>query len=293
MMNAALFWAVTVLIGASFIAYNLVSGADERESLEVQSLHSLGDECPLEVSRKKDFIQNTCIPCIIHQTSRVALDVSPKYVQESAHSWQTVNRNCTYSFYTDKDLEVFVQNFFPELADMWAQLLPIQKADLFRYLVVYKYGGIYADSDTIALIPADHWLGRKDNSSKCIDTSKVGALIGVEGLDATWRYYAQWTFAACAQHPGFKDLIDRIHKAWKRHGPFSKPETWGFTGPGPFTDSLSLFLDNVTLLPRSIWGERYQNLDLPVPPLVMHRSMGTWKPTVNIFEQFKLWLWPN
>ena len=36
--------------------------------------------------------------------------------------------------------------------------IPVQKADYFRYLAVYYYGGTYSDRYVIPIIAIDKWL---------------------------------------------------------------------------------------------------------------------------------------
>lgn len=49
--------------------------------------------------------------------------------------------------------------------------LPILRADIARYLLVYTYGGVYADLDTRALRPVEEWRDGHAN---------VSLIVGVE-----------------------------------------------------------------------------------------------------------------
>ena len=50
-------------------------------------------------------------------------------------------------FYTDENIKTFVETYYPEYMDVFNQFeYPIQRADFFRYLVIYKFGGFYFDS---------------------------------------------------------------------------------------------------------------------------------------------------
>ena len=89
------------------------------------------------------------IPRNIFQTHKTYefLAKNPQLYQ-AAFSWYR-NKGFNYKFYTDKECDVFMQDNFPNLYSIYRQLsLPVMKADLWRYCVVYKYGGIYADVDT-------------------------------------------------------------------------------------------------------------------------------------------------
>lgn len=47
----------------------------------------------------------------------------------------------------DDDIERRVKTLHPELLSAYEQMKPIQRADLFRYMVLYDEGGYYADCD--------------------------------------------------------------------------------------------------------------------------------------------------
>lgn len=81
-------------------------------------------------------------------------------------------------------------------------LLPVLKADLVRYLLVFTFGGVYTDTDTICLKPIRNWGDGKPD---------ISLIVGVEA-DAKdipdWEksygrqlQMVQWTFAAAPGHP--------------------------------------------------------------------------------------------
>ena len=45
----------------------------------------------------------------------------------------------------------------PELHAAWARMLPIHKADLFRYVILHDVGGYYADIDVNPMQPVRDW----------------------------------------------------------------------------------------------------------------------------------------
>ncbi len=54
----------------------------------------------------------------------------------------------TYVFFTDEQMFRFVKNEFPDVYDNFVQMpYGVQRADVLRYLWLYKYGGIYLDLD--------------------------------------------------------------------------------------------------------------------------------------------------
>jgi mannosyltransferase OCH1-like enzyme len=69
-----------------------------------------------------------------------------------AGSWQRNHPGWTYRLWTDDSNRELVANHFPWLRHAYERLpAEIQRADLARYLYMFRYGGIYADLDTWCL----------------------------------------------------------------------------------------------------------------------------------------------
>jgi mannosyltransferase OCH1-like enzyme len=90
----------------------------------------------------------TAIPRIVHQTSKSRC-VTPA-VADAASKWKFAN--WSYYFYDDESIARFLRTeyrSFPHLEMVATKCLlyGALRADLFRYLVLYRYGGIYADID--------------------------------------------------------------------------------------------------------------------------------------------------
>jgi alpha 1,6-mannosyltransferase len=123
------------------------------------------------------------------------------------------------------------------------------KSDLLRYLILSVEGGVYTDTDTVALRPIDEWVpeGMRD---------KVAVVVGIEfdrrdGPGWTdishWVQFCQWTIAAAPGHPVFGKMVDRIlasldDLAAAHEVPFGELskldsfEVMNSTGPAAWTD---------------------------------------------------------
>ena len=77
-------------------------------------------------------------------------------------SWTHRNLDYECRVFDDHDCLVFVAQYFPELVDVYQTLRPVEKADLWRYLVILERGGVYADVDTICHTPLRDWLKDDD-----------------------------------------------------------------------------------------------------------------------------------
>jgi hypothetical protein len=100
---------------------------------------------------------NQKIPKIIWQT--ISTNRVPSYIKSYADSWIDLNPEYEYRFMDDNDLLQFLKNDLPEYVDGYNQLkYGASKADLWRYLIIYKYGGVYADLDCKCLNPLRNWV---------------------------------------------------------------------------------------------------------------------------------------
>jgi mannosyltransferase OCH1-like enzyme len=86
------------------------------------------------------------IPKIIHQTWKNK-DIPPEW-QDAVDSCKKINKGYKYILWTDKSMDDFVKKYYPSFYKIYKSYEHnIQRCDAFRYLVLYKYGGIYLDMD--------------------------------------------------------------------------------------------------------------------------------------------------
>ena len=125
------------------------------------------------------------IPLIIHQTWKTK-DLDGKFKQ-GVQSWKTLNPEFEHRLYDDTDCLNFVKINYPMYLQFYKNLeLPVHKADIFRYLVIHKYGGIYTDIDTLCL----------KNIKTTLDKPMI---IGIEYLPEHNKgkmQYNQWFFGS-------------------------------------------------------------------------------------------------
>jgi mannosyltransferase OCH1-like enzyme len=97
------------------------------------------------------------IPLILHQTWKTESLTEP--LQSFFDSWTLHNPEFERRFYNDRDCREFIRTAFPPYLDVYDGLpFSIQRADLFRYLVIYRFGGLYADIDMECLRPIKSFL---------------------------------------------------------------------------------------------------------------------------------------
>ena len=97
------------------------------------------------------------IPKIIHQTWKT-LDV-PEEWKEAVESCKNKHKDYKHIIWTDEMMENFVKKEYHDFYHTYMSYPHnIQRCDAFRYLVLYKYGGIYLDMDIICKKKLDSLL---------------------------------------------------------------------------------------------------------------------------------------
>jgi len=112
---------------------------------------------PKIVHPKSGFDYYQKIPKTIWQTMKS--NHVPFILKEYANSWIENNPEYEYRFCDDEEIINFIKNDFPEYLEAYKRIkYGASKADLWRYLIIYKYGGVYADMDCKCLNPLRNWI---------------------------------------------------------------------------------------------------------------------------------------
>ncbi len=107
----------------------------------------------LSIRKKTDMIV-AMIPKLIHQTAKTA-EIPPKW-QKFQWRLKELHPDWTYRLWTDADNLAFVTAEYPDFLPVF-QGLPrnIMRADVIRYLLMHRLGGMYMDLDYEMLKPFD------------------------------------------------------------------------------------------------------------------------------------------
>jgi len=120
---------------------------------------------------------NSTIPRIIHQMWKT--DNLLTYPIENSHSeWKKLYPNYEIRLWTDEDLEILINKEEYKYLKSISESYPysIQRADLFRLIVLHSEGGIYADLDVFPCSNQIEYL-RLSNMSLIIPRSYTGSAL--------------------------------------------------------------------------------------------------------------------
>ena len=232
------------------------------------------------------------IPKIIHQTWK-SRDLPENYKKYS-NSWKNKHPEWEYKFYDDDDCIQFMSFYYPQFLNCYNSLeIPVMKADMFRYLVLYQFGGIYADIDAECLKSVDELLDDSlmivgidlDFSNFWMKFSPMYSFYKKHNIN---KQYVQYVFISQPKNHILLEIVDAIcnYPTAKLDKNYFK-NTFLKTGPGIFTkivdkyvkkgDSIKVLnikdfngADNTIL--RYIMGQNSAK-----ESYVKHHEAGSWK----------------
>ncbi|KAK2016904.1 glycosyltransferase family 32 protein [Colletotrichum eremochloae] len=172
--------------------------------------------------------------------------VDPDTLKQTT-TWLAKNQDHIYTLVGENGGRKFISRHFNNTILSLYDSLPNvgMKSDLLRYLLLDIEGGVYTDTDTVALKPVDEWVPEQFRN-------QTRLIVGIEFDQRDGGFWAdiphplqfcQWTIAAAPGHPVFQKMVARVIQSWeglvKEHGPAAKPtsfEVMNSTGPAAWTD---------------------------------------------------------
>jgi len=187
-------------------------------------------------AEEQETMHKQNIPKRIFQTHKSIQYIQSKpKLQNALNSWRRFVPDFAYHFYTDEMCEEFmltemVEEFGEEIIDAYSRVpLAVMKADLWRYCVIYKYGGIYADADAICRCDPNMFT-LYETQLVCAPENSI--------------HMCQWTFAAPANSPFLRSVIElSIKRILTTREIRGEHIIHYLTGPGVFTDGIEKYLD--------------------------------------------------
>lgn len=175
------------------------------------------------------MVEETSIPPNIFQTHKSSDFVkNDGRLQKCVRSWDNI-KGTEYHFYNDYQSKKFMEKYFPDMFDLYNNLpLPVMKADIWRYCVIYIFGGIYADVDTELL--GDINIFFQENKKLVL-------------VPENQTHFCQWVFAAPPKSPILKAVIDLAFERIKTIDLHYEHFVHKATGPGVFTDGILQYLN--------------------------------------------------
>eukprot|EP00878_Enallax_costatus_P003344 GHUV01003552.1.p1 GENE.GHUV01003552.1~~GHUV01003552.1.p1 ORF type:complete len:731 (+),score=251.47 GHUV01003552.1:314-2506(+) len=245
------------------------------------------------------------LPRLVHFTVKDKNDLAPHQVVSMA-SWAYYNPGHSLMLFDDLDIHQFMTSYYPELLPTFEGLSSqVERTDMWRYLVLCKMGGVYADSDVVCARPVSNWV------------QDAGLLVGIENVfttpeEAKRRDYTrqiqmvQWAIASRKGHPVVCRMGQYVaaHVAEEKRGEFIDPDRnhaiLERTGPGIWSSSVHDYIreagsqsveqlvagakvGDVRILPQPVFGcaSATFNPEYDPYPYVYHMFKGSWRAKHN------------
>lgn len=198
------------------------------------------------------------IPRVVFRTGPFKLNKAPKEIEQNLQDLLDKNPGYIQVYFDDNDRRNFIQEFFPEYLPEYDVLIPgAFQADLWRLLVIYKYGGIYNDMGNTYIIPIDEIIKEDDNIILCAEDlnyyiNKKCNLEECAGVSNT--FIASYPKSDLIKY-FIDNVIDNIRNRIRGSSQLS------ITGPHTLGMSLNKYLDNPinSQIKRSIITDKFGN----------------------------------
>lgn len=197
--------------------------------------------------------RRSSIPQIIHQTY-ANLHI-PDVLKQNVQNLKHLNPSWLYRFWSDAEIIDFINDAFGwSVLRVYLSINPqygAARADLFRYLCVYYYGGVYLDIKSSARIPFNEIINDDDEYLLSYWNNEPGARYAEFGLHPELKLsprgeLQQWHVIAAAQHPLLQRVVETVIENIKSYDPdvngWGKQAVLRLTGPIAYTSAIYLHL---------------------------------------------------
>ena len=228
-----------------------------KEKLEI--LSSGIDDMPLkklEVASHTHQIVNNSIPLRCFQTAERNTFGSNHH--QAIIDFRSLNPEFEFYLYNAKMRDEYMYRYWGNhrVCQIYERsLFPVMRSDIFRYCVLYHFGGFYMDINNILVEPFKKFFSNQHLAVITYEQTwcQIPApLMAVDRMLKPDRCAAQWGFGFAAGHPILAATIDNIcfYQSAFQDKEFGAPceAIRTFTGPGMFTYSVREVFSKSNLL---------------------------------------------
>jgi hypothetical protein len=224
----------------------------------------------------------------------------PEAAERLRYSWTRNNPDLVYRLFDDDACAEVIAEIVPQFLDDYLNFPhPVMRADFFRYAVIYRDGGIYADIDMECVRPMQPLL------------SIAPAIFSIEAHLSSIRQaelgyakpvqIANCIFAARSGHPFLQEAMERSIELVRKRPRIARCDIEDLTGPRMLT---RLFfekprfdiavLEQIVLMPPRHYPDIWP---LNANIHTRHHFFGSWKSQSVTRTIGRMWIerdcWPN
>jgi hypothetical protein len=222
------------------------------KTIKIQNCVNTGDEIKSTIERirrlnyRLDWEEDTAvlklckIPRIIHQTWKQKENL-PKVLADNIETIKLTNHRFEHRLYDDKDCENYImENYGNEMLNTYLSInpeYPQARADLFRYLLMYREGGVYLDIKSGTRIPMDEVILPEDEY--ILTHWDMYICPWSTTLNYQRGEFQNWQITCAPGHPYLRATIERVLKNIEEYdGKVGKKAVLMTTGPIPYSLSI-------------------------------------------------------
>jgi autotransporter strand-loop-strand O-heptosyltransferase len=203
------------------------------------------------------------IPRVIHQTYKT--NDLPTEISDVIQRLKNMNPTFDYKFYNNDDCINFIkENYDEETLNLYLSINPVygsSRADLFRYLLMYKVGGVYLDIKSCTIKPLEEVLLPTD---EFLLTHWEG-LDWADELNYQFGEFQNWHIICRPNHPFLKNVIEIVKDNIRNYiGGADKNSVLRVTGPIAYSKGILNLLNN----------HKTNRFDSPVREFLLENEIG-------------------
>lgn len=251
------------------------------------------------------------IPKIIHQIYLQGESQIPNNIKKSINELRQRNPGWQYHLYDEVQIINYIQKYYGETTLNTYLLInenyAAARSDFFRYLLMYREGGVYLDLKSSCAFPFDEILHEDDEFIICGWENEVGQKYQGYGINKHLKFlkngeYQQWNIITQPHSPFLKAVIDevtfRIHDYTPMKYHVGRKGVLSTTGPVPYSIAIEKAKKNQKLKYRyerfaEQFGLIYINTDTTAINKNHYRLQTN--PVVKLsklnYLLYKLWLY--
>lgn len=181
----------------------------------------------------------------------------PEEFRNNLSETAKLNPDFTIEFYDDQAVVDVIKNEFgQEVLSLYLRINPkygAARADLFRYLCIYRFGGVYLDVKaklnkplSQSILPSDRYiLSHWDREVEGGRFATWGDQPGLENVPG--GEFQQWHVIACAGHPFLRAVIEAVAERIRCYSPFrvgsGRNGVLRTTGPIVYTQTIHSLIE--------------------------------------------------
>lgn len=193
-------------------------------------------------------------------------DALNAFEKVSLERWNLMNPSYSYHFYTDENIDPFIESEWPDRVGLFRAAEIVHRASIQRLACVYRDGGIYADCDLYPLKPVDEFL---DNN----EGLQFFRYSGSPGKTHDYLFYAD------EKHPFIRRLIEDTWSFLERSPEPADGRCWkGWIFEGTIHLWSKILLEEGVEMSGGCTDSIHELIEDPARYQTLHFSSENWIP---------------